>query len=105
MYEIYNDEEKNITPAKQRRISQLMRERILFIKCQDFVRICRSSQPKWFLKDLQSHSPFELTIIKQIPGGLKIAKEIEDLFVDYRHQGQWFKYEGSFKKWIESIDA
>ena len=95
--------DENITPAKQHRISQLMRERILFIQCEGFIRICRSSQPKWFLKDLQSHSPFELKIIKQIPGGLKLAKEIEDLFAGYRHRGQWFKYEGSFKSWIEGI--
>ena len=104
MFEIYNDEERHITPAKQRRISQLMRERILFIKCEVFVRICRSSQPKWFLKDLQSHSPFELTIIKNIPGNLKLAREIEALFASYRHQGQWFKYQGSFKSWIEALE-
>lgn len=104
MFEIYNDEERHITPAKQRRISQLMRERILFIKCEGFVRICRSSQPKWFLKDLQSHSPFELTIVKQIPGGLKIAREIEELFASYRHQGQWFKFQGSFKSWVEGLE-
>lgn len=104
MFEIYNDEERHITPAKQRRIRQLMLERILFIKCEGFVRICRSHRPKWFLKDLQSHSPFELTIVKEISGGAKVVREIEELFASYRHHGQWFIYKDSLKSWIENLE-
>jgi hypothetical protein len=96
-----NYEEDDICDAKKRRLRQLVNEKILFVKCENFVRLCRSSSTKWFLKDLQSNCPFELTIIKEIPGGIKLLGEIEKSFEHYRHQGQWFRYEGALKNWIE----
>ena len=101
MQSALNYEEDDICDAKKRHLMHLMNEKILFVKCENFVRLCRSSNGKWFLKDFQSYSPFELKVIKEIPGGIKLLAEIEKSFERYRHQGQWFRYEGAFKNWIE----
>ncbi len=103
MAQIDRDE---IAPYKLYRVRQLMREKIFFIKCQDFVRISRSAQPaKWLLNGMQPFCPFELTVIKAVPGGLKLQKELENTFGHYRHNSLWFRYEGEFKDWLESING
>lgn len=100
-------EEDYISDAKKWRIKRLMNERILFIQCEGFVRFTRTSLTKhhWMLASMQSHSPFELKILKNIPGGLKVLNEIEKVFGHYRHQGKWFRYEGALKNWIDSVNA
>lgn len=99
-------ERDEIAPYKLYRVRQLMREKIYFIKCQGFVRISRSAQPaKWVLNGMQPFCPFELTIIKAVPGGLKLQKELEKTFCRYRHNSLWFRFEGEFRHWLESVNA
>ena len=43
-----------------------------------------------------------MTVIKVIPGGLKMQQELEKTFAGYRHASLWFRYEGSLKQWIDS---
>jgi hypothetical protein len=95
------DDEK-IAPRYIRRIHQLIKEKIYFVKCGDFVRFSRSSTTAhWLLKDLQPHCPLEMTIIKEVPGGLKLQSELEKTFKHYHHNSLWFRYEGELKEWLE----
>ena len=95
-----------IAPYKIRRVNQLMREKIYFIKCEGFVRISRSAQSqKWVLNGMQTFCPFPMTIIKEVPGGLKLQAELEKTFGRYRHNSLWFRYEGELKDWLESING
>ena len=94
---------EEISHHKLWRMSQLMKEKIFFIKCESFVRVCRSSYAsKWVLSGMQTHCPFEMVVIKEIPGGIKLQQEIENTFSGYRHNGLWFRYEGELKRWLDS---
>jgi len=91
-----------VAPCKIRRIDQLIKERIYFVRCGDFVRFSRSStRADWLLKDLQAHCPLEMTVIKDVPGGLKLQSELEKTFERYHHNGLWYRYEGDLKAWLE----
>ena len=92
-----------IPPHKLWRINKMMKEKVFFIKCGEFVRITRSSSsPKWVMAGMQPYCPYEMTVIKVIPGGLKMQQELEKTFAGYRHASLWFRYEGSLKQWIDS---
>jgi hypothetical protein len=53
------------------------------------------------IKDLQPHCPLEMTIIKEVPGGLKLQTELEKTFKQYHHNSLWYRYEGDLKAWLE----
>jgi hypothetical protein len=95
-------EERKIAPRFIHRVNQLIKERIYFVKCENFVRFSRSaSKPEWVLRNLQPHCPFEMTIIRSVHGGLKIQTELEKTFKRYQHNSLWFRYEGELKEWLE----
>lgn len=95
-----------ISPRFIHRVNRMMKERVFFIKCGEFVRISRSaSSPKWVLSGMQPFCPYEMTIIKEFPGGHKLQRELEKVFAGYRHNSLWFRYEGSLKTWLESVNA
>jgi len=91
-----------IAPRHITRINQLAKERIYFVKCVNFVRFSRSSSSsEWLLRSSQPHCPFEMEIIKSIPGGVKLQSELEKTFKRYHHKSLWFRYEGELKLWID----
>lgn len=96
------DEYREIAPYKLQRIRQLIDERIYFIKCENFIRITRSSSdPKYMLRGMQPHCPFDMVIITSVPGGQKLQMALEKAFSRYQHNSLWFRYEGELKEWLD----
>jgi hypothetical protein len=97
-------EDWEVAPARIRRVNQIMKERIYFIKCENFVRFTRSAMSEpWLMQNLQPHCPFDMIVIKIVPGGLKLQTELSKTFARYRHNSLWFRYEGDLKAWLEAI--
>jgi hypothetical protein len=77
-------------------------EYIFFVRCENYVRLCKSVSPYFLLEEMQPHCPLEMNIIRIMPGNLRAVMEIEKLFSGYRHSGRWFHYTGKLKLWLET---
>jgi len=78
-------------------------KQIYFISTGEFVKIGIANNPKQRLRDLQTASPVKLKIIYTIPGTENLEKILHNIFDEYRECGEWFRYEGGLKTFIDSF--
>jgi len=56
------------------------------------------------LAALQTSNPYQLSIVKSIPGTFKTEKDFHRIFSKYRIRGEWFRNEGVLKTFINEVD-
>lgn len=54
------------------------------------VKIGTSTDPKARLRQLQPGSPFPLSILWSVPGGITLERHLHDRLTAYRAHGEWF---------------
>jgi|GEM_PF-3493394 len=78
-------------------------KQIYFISSGEFIKIGIANNPKQRLRDLQTASPVKLKIIYTIPGTENLEKILHEIFNEYRECGEWFRYEGGLKSFVDSF--
>lgn len=69
------------------------------------VKIGTSMSPQVRLRDLQTASPYYLTVLAQHPGGLGSEAQLHEIFSAYRMVGEWFERTRKLKRLIELLRA
>lgn len=52
---------------------------------------------------LQSGSPVALVLLGWLPGGRNVEAALHDYWHDFREHGEWFRFEGALREYIENI--
>ena len=76
---------------------------IYFICGGEGVKIGFSTNHNIRLAALQSASPVPLTLTAQIAGTLQDERALHKRFKDYRLHGEWFRFDGALKKFVEGL--
>lgn len=76
---------------------------VYFIKCGNFVKIGFSKNPRERLNCLQTANPNKLKLIATIKGNFKTEKGLHEAFSKYRHNREWFRYDGHLKACIMAL--
>lgn len=79
-----------------------MTPEIYFIRCEDYVKIGIGYTPSDRIGTLQVGCPFELVMIGTIPGTIAEELALHRRFASMRIRGEWFRYEGDLKAYIEA---
>jgi len=69
-----------------------------------YVKIGYSCNPHDRLKELQTGNPHKLKLIATIPGLYNTEKELHSVFSPFKMEGEWFRYTGSLKDCVLSIN-
>jgi hypothetical protein len=77
---------------------------IYFIQAGPFVKIGYTGNIKARQNELRVGCPYEQKLLRTIPGGLKMEAMIHSMAARYHFRGEWFRYEGELKKWVEGAD-
>lgn len=75
---------------------------IYFIKCNNYVKIGRSIDPKRRLVDLQTGNPFKLTLIRTLNEKDFEESALHKKFNRFRVRGEWFRYSETIKMFVAS---
>ena len=67
---------------------------VYFISSGSFIKIGLAEEPMQRLAALQISNPYQLSIVKSIPGTFKTEKDFHRIFSKYRIRGEWFRNEG-----------
>jgi len=73
---------------------------IYFIKCNNYVKIGRSIDPKRRLADLQTGNPFKLTLIRTLNEKDFEESTLHKKFNRFRVRGEWFRYSETIKMFV-----
>lgn len=79
---------------------------VYIMQCGDLprVKIGYSINPERRLRQLITTGvPDDLRVIATIPGPPALERDYHRQFADYRVRGEWFRYEGEVKQWVEWI--
>lgn len=76
---------------------------IYAIQGLDLVKIGISKAPEKRCSDMQVGSPVLLNLLGQIEGSEIIEKCIHIYLQDYQSHGEWFRYEGLVRNFVEAI--
>jgi hypothetical protein len=75
---------------------------VYFFGCDEgYVKIGRSENVARRLKQTNSHSPFEMRVLAVIDGSYKEQRFL-DRFRSQHVRGEWFRFEGNLKAFIEN---
>lgn len=78
---------------------------VYFIECSGYVKIGVSHNPESRLATMQLASPFDMKIVRVIPGKRCVEKSFHERFAAHRHRNEWFRIEGALKEWLEKEAA
>lgn len=75
---------------------------VYVIRCEQFVKIGKTTQKENRLATMQTANPFELVTVAIIDpdDGDELEKALHKRFARYRHRGEWFRNAGWLAKWI-----
>jgi Meiotically up-regulated gene 113 len=74
---------------------------IYFIKCGEFVKIGRSSNPQIRLTDMQIETPYDLELVGLLDGNGSEEKRLHSAFSQFRKRGEWFHLTKQITKFIK----
>lgn len=74
---------------------------IYFVRCNQFVKIGYSSEPKERVWTLQTATPYKINILFFMPGDRWLEKDLHNRFGEYQHKGEWYKPEGRLLTFIK----
>lgn len=75
---------------------------VYFIKCMDAVKIGISKHVKSRAADIQVGQSCKVEILHTVEGGRALEKHFHKLFSKSHIRGEWFKYDGDVRVWLES---
>jgi hypothetical protein len=86
---------------------------VYFIQCGEFVKIGKADNPRVRLSELTTGNPLDMKLLYAVPGCENVERSLHRWFRTYHHRGEWFRFEGELRDWIErglaaatrSIDA
>lgn len=80
-------------------------EFVYFARAGEYVKIGFSGWPEKRMKSIQTGCPLAITLQAKMPGTLKTELATKRRFSEYRvrRNGEWFRYEGELKVFIESL--
>lgn len=76
---------------------------VYFIRAGDFIKIGYALDVRTRLNALQVGTPEKLEIIWQEPGEKRHEVKYHQQFAAQRERGEWFRYEGALKEFLESL--
>lgn len=76
---------------------------VYVIRCEQFVKIGKTTQQANRLAALQTANPFDLVTVAiiQPDDGDELERELHKRFARYRHRGEWFRDAGWLSRWIQ----
>lgn len=83
-----------------------LHEFVYFLGAGPFVKIGKTTgAPDSRIASLQTGCPFSMVLLAHQPGGIKEEFALHRRFEQYRVRtdGEWFRYEGALRQYIESI--
>ncbi len=75
---------------------------VYIIRCEQFIKIGKSTKAAGRLANLQTANPFPLETIAILDtgDGSQLERDLHKRFAQYRHRGEWFKCAGRLATWI-----
>ncbi len=75
---------------------------VYVIRCEQFVKIGKTTRKESRLATMQTANPFELVTIAIIDAddGDELERDLHKRFARYRHRGEWFRDAGWLANWI-----
>lgn len=75
---------------------------VYVIRCENFVKIGKTTRKESRIANMQTANPFELVTIAVIDAddGDELEKELHKRFARYRHRGEWFRDAGWLARWV-----
>lgn len=75
---------------------------VYVIRCEQFVKIGKTTQKENRIASMQTANPFELVVLAIIDAddGNELERDLHKRFARYRHRGEWFKDTGWLANWI-----
>lgn len=64
---------------------------VYFARCGDFVKIGFSQMPSQRVHDLAAGTPYDLKVLKIIPGNRQHEARLHDCLDEYHHRREWFR--------------
>jgi hypothetical protein len=99
------DREKAMRSARiEERIERLEQSPgcVYIIRCKCYIKIGFSTEFDKRLDSFKTDNPFPVSAIHVIDNvTVHVERQLHKRFKRLRHQGEWFRYTGSLKKWIE----
>lgn len=76
---------------------------VYFALCEGFCKIGHSGKPVSRIQNMNSGCPFEIKLLATMEGGRREEKRLHEKFADLCHSGEWFRYEGDLKDFVEGL--
>lgn len=77
---------------------------VYVIRCNEFVKIGKAADTTKRIATLQASNPYPLEVVAIIThgNGHPLERELHSRFAEFRHRGEWFRFEGDLEAWISS---
>lgn len=69
-----------------------------------FVKIGHTGNVRSRLSAVRTASPEPVDLVAVIPGDAGAERALHDRFSDWRCSGEWFRFEGPVREWVESLN-
>jgi hypothetical protein len=89
--------------SEQRMRAPKVRGYVYFIGGGDWVKIGFAKNVSRRLEALRTTCPFPLTVLASLPGTAKRERELQNRFASYRLSGEWFRFDGDLKAFVEDL--
>jgi len=64
---------------------------VYFIKCEQFVKIGFSSNPRYRAHSFSTSNPFDCRLIGLMPGDRELERNLQIRFKAFKHRDEWFR--------------
>jgi hypothetical protein len=89
--------------SERRMRAPKVRGYVYFIGGGDWVKIGFAKNISRRLEALRTTCPFPLAVLASFPGSEKRERELHNRFSGYRLSGEWFRFEGELKAFVETL--
>jgi hypothetical protein len=89
--------------SEQRMRAPKVRGYVYFIGGGDWIKIGFAKNVSRRLEALRTTCPFPLTVLASLPGTAKRERELQNRFAAYRLSGEWFRFDGDLKAFVETL--
>lgn len=76
---------------------------VYFVECAGFVKIGYSLDPRRRALAYGVMNPLDCVLLGSIPGGKLREREVQDLFTDVYHRGEWFRLTDDVRSRIAAL--
>lgn len=66
---------------------------VYFVRCEAYVKIGYAKNIINRLGGIAVNCPFPLTLVGYLKGSVETERELHNVFAEFRHQFEWFRYE------------